>query len=255
MPENNPQDENNQKDQQEIADENTSSEQPQAGEPKAVEAEQAPLEKQKLCRSRTNKVLGGVAGGIAEYLGVDPNLIRLVFVLLTFFGGAGVPAYIIAWIIIPECGPGPEETAEGTQPSRTSTDIGLILGIALVGLGIWFLLQNLNLIPGPFFVLFRFIALAFWPGILILIGIFIIVATSRGRGLHISTAGKTLYRSRANRMIAGVAGGLGDYFGIDPIIIRLVWATLIFTPLSPAAIIAYIIMAIVIPEAPEKAAS
>jgi phage shock protein PspC (stress-responsive transcriptional regulator) len=56
---------------------------------------------QRLYRSGDDKVLGGVCGGIAEYLGVDPVLIRLLWVIFTLAWGAGVIGYIIAWIIIP----------------------------------------------------------------------------------------------------------------------------------------------------------
>ena len=47
-------------------------------------------------------MVGGVSGGIAEYLGIDPTIVRLGFVVSAFFGGAGVIAYIVAWLIIPE---------------------------------------------------------------------------------------------------------------------------------------------------------
>ena len=56
----------------------------------------------RLYRSRSNRVLGGVCGGIGEYFGIDPTLIRLAWVLFTFVGGSGILAYIICWIIIPE---------------------------------------------------------------------------------------------------------------------------------------------------------
>ena len=46
-------------------------------------------------------MIGGVCGGIGEYFNVDPTLIRLVWILFLFAGGAGLLAYIIAWIIIP----------------------------------------------------------------------------------------------------------------------------------------------------------
>ncbi|NCO65089.1 MAG: hypothetical protein AUK32_09440 [Candidatus Aquicultor secundus] len=65
---------------------------------------------------------------------------------------------------------------------------------------------------------------------------------------------KKLCRSRINKVIGGVAGGLGEYFDVDPTLIRLVWVVFIFTPFAPAAVIAYIVMAIVVPEAPEKVA-
>ena len=55
----------------------------------------------RLYRSGKEKILGGVCGGIAEYLKVDPVLIRLVWVALLFIGGIGIPLYLIAWIVIP----------------------------------------------------------------------------------------------------------------------------------------------------------
>ena len=55
----------------------------------------------RLYRSRTDRMIGGVCGGIAEYFNVDPTLVRLAGVIL-LFAGIGVPAYLIAWIIVPE---------------------------------------------------------------------------------------------------------------------------------------------------------
>jgi phage shock protein C len=55
----------------------------------------------KLYLSDTNKKIGGVCGGLGEYLGIDPTLVRLALVLLFFLGGTGLLAYLIAWIIIP----------------------------------------------------------------------------------------------------------------------------------------------------------
>jgi len=54
----------------------------------------------KLYRSRKDTKIAGVCGGIAEYFNVDSNIIRLLAVLTIFFGGGGIIAYIIAWIII-----------------------------------------------------------------------------------------------------------------------------------------------------------
>ena len=56
----------------------------------------------KLYRSKINKKICGVCGGIAEYLNMDPTIIRLILVLLTLAGGSGMLAYIIAAFIIPE---------------------------------------------------------------------------------------------------------------------------------------------------------
>ena len=49
-----------------------------------------------------NRMICGVCGGIGEYLGIDPTVVRLLWVLLSVLGGAGLLAYIIAAIIIPE---------------------------------------------------------------------------------------------------------------------------------------------------------
>lgn len=54
----------------------------------------------KLYRSGKDRILGGVCGGIAEYFDVDPTIVRLIWILLAL-NGAGVLAYLIAWVVIP----------------------------------------------------------------------------------------------------------------------------------------------------------
>ena len=56
----------------------------------------------RLYRSVHGRVIGGVAGGIADFFGIDPTIVRLLFVLLVVFGGSGILLYIILWIILPE---------------------------------------------------------------------------------------------------------------------------------------------------------
>lgn len=56
----------------------------------------------KLYRSRKDKMLGGVAGGLAEYFDIDPTLVRIAFVIILFLGGSGILAYLILWIVVPE---------------------------------------------------------------------------------------------------------------------------------------------------------
>ncbi len=58
----------------------------------------------KLVRSQTDSMLGGVCGGLGEYLSVDSTLIRLAFVLLTLWGGHGLLLYIIMLIVVPPAG-------------------------------------------------------------------------------------------------------------------------------------------------------
>lgn len=57
----------------------------------------------KLYRSRTDRMLGGICGGLGEMFSIDPTLIRLIFALIALFTlGTAVIVYILGWIIIPE---------------------------------------------------------------------------------------------------------------------------------------------------------
>ena len=59
-------------------------------------------ETQKLYRSRDDRMIGGVCGGLGEFFGIDPTWMRLLFVLLTIFGGSGVLVYLVMLLIVPE---------------------------------------------------------------------------------------------------------------------------------------------------------
>jgi phage shock protein C len=61
------------------------------------------LQIRQLRRSRTNRRLAGVCGGLGDYFGIDPTLVRIIFVLLGLPGGApGIVLYLILWLIMPE---------------------------------------------------------------------------------------------------------------------------------------------------------
>lgn len=116
----------------------------------------------KLYKSSTDKVLGGVCGGIAEYFAVDTVVVRLAWVLFTLMGGAGLIAYIIAAIIIPE-NPGYPSTAGGyersasegydrpasagsnTERRNTSGNTSIVLGVILLIFGVSVLLKHFNI--------------------------------------------------------------------------------------------------------------
>lgn len=63
-----------------------------------------PAAPRRVLRSRTDRWIAGVSGGLADYFKVDPALIRLAFVALTIFWGIGIPMYLFAWLIIPNEG-------------------------------------------------------------------------------------------------------------------------------------------------------
>jgi phage shock protein PspC (stress-responsive transcriptional regulator) len=142
---------------------------------------------QKLYRSRTQKVLGGVCGGLGEYLSIDPVLIRVVFVIFAFFHGFGVLLYIIMLVIVPQKPivwqiPGeskPTDTLTNdstnkTQSTQTFETVQIkpeqskgkvVAGIVLIVLGVVFLFENI----WPFFDFEDF-----FPLILVGIGIIIL---------------------------------------------------------------------------------
>jgi len=157
----------------------------------------------RLYRSRDDRMLAGVAGGLAEYWDADPSLIRLVWALLTIFtGGVALVVYIVMAIVVPE-DPGLPAPVEGAgvptwQPPtdwhaqraasrsaardarraaraarsdapRTGT---LIVGGALVLFGTWFLLDEY--VPG-------FRADLFWPLALVALGVLILALAMRPR--------------------------------------------------------------------------
>jgi phage shock protein PspC (stress-responsive transcriptional regulator) len=64
------------------------------------------MDGRRLTRSSTDKRLGGVCGGLAEYFGVDPLFVRLVFVATALAGGFGILLYVVLWIALPEAPPG-----------------------------------------------------------------------------------------------------------------------------------------------------
>ncbi len=59
-------------------------------------------EPRKLYRSRNQRMIAGVCGGLADYFNVDATLVRVLFLLLAVFGGTGLVIYIVMWVIVPD---------------------------------------------------------------------------------------------------------------------------------------------------------
>ena len=158
-----------------------------------------PVREVRLHRSRRDRILFGVCGGLGDYFAVDPTLIRLAFVLVTLAGGAGVLAYIILAIVMPDEGSEPltgreglrrnigqlrgnaGELAGGTRanpdepfsgdpygmPARRRRN-GELGAFILIALGLLFLVGNLGWVGW-------FSWHYFWPVILIVIGATLLV--------------------------------------------------------------------------------
>lgn len=153
------------------------------------------MESRKLFRSRSNRVFGGVAGGLAAYFNLDPLVVRILFVLLAIFGGGGVILYIALWIFVPEQaffsyetsnagnayqnqgftmnkentqdeGQAPPEEDQWEKTPRTHNQGNLIGGLILITIGGIFLMERF--IPRIDFG-------DLWPIILIIVGIAVLI--------------------------------------------------------------------------------
>jgi phage shock protein PspC (stress-responsive transcriptional regulator) len=126
--------------------------------------------------------------------------------------------------------------------------LGLIGGGALVLLGGWFLLRTFGIVPAWFTDLW---SRAAWPIAIIVVGVILVLAASRGDlAIRGPLPGSRLYRSRNDKWVEGVLGGLGEYLGMDPVILRLGFLALMIVG-AGGLIVAYIVMAIVVPKEPE----
>ncbi|MEA1964767.1 MAG: PspC domain-containing protein [Candidatus Aerophobetes bacterium] len=147
------------------------------------------MAKKRLYRSKKDRMIGGVCGGIAEYFDIDPVIVRILAVLSIFANGIGLIAYLIAWIIIPQNPKQVSEKEEGKLREKAEDvaqkigkplqgDLGsnekkksrVIGGLILLALGGLFMINN-------FLPWFRFSRL--WPLILIIIGLAILISSLR----------------------------------------------------------------------------
>jgi len=136
----------------------------------------------KLYRSVSDRMIGGVCGGLGVFLNIDPIFIRLLFVLLLFGADFGIFLYLLLWVLIPEEGKsfGFEGESFGTKISSMGADIqgavtqphpqsGLILGIGLIVVGGLMFVDRLG-----FYWLDWFDFNLLWPVLLIIGGIILL---------------------------------------------------------------------------------
>ena len=234
-------------------------------------------------------MIDGVCGGLSEYLGVDPTIVRILWVLVTLMGGAGILLYIAAMIIMPvnlehvvsPAAPPTVQSSKGrsrkkkssTHPSSSPTgkstpagstaagpDARKFWGALFVIVGVLILFSNLGF--------FHWYWIRWWdlswsvvlPLILILAGVALIYYSySKGRFLiatgHVGAEGaettaaggvKALRRSKTDKKVFGVCGGLGKYLELDSTVVRLVFVLVILASFG-IGILLYLLMALLLP--------
>lgn len=150
--------------------------------------------KRRLSKSPTERVISGVAGGVAEYLDVDPSIVRVIWALLALItGGVFLVLYIIMWIVVPEGVGSPGTPGDATDPvtgqpgdagqsswspqpvrraRRDSRGGSWVFGLILIGLGLYFLARE--------YVTWLDVD-RLWPLGLVLLGVLLIFAATGRR--------------------------------------------------------------------------
>ena len=142
--------------------------------------------RERLYKSPSDQMLSGVSGGLAEYLDVDSTLVRIAWVIVTVMSaGLGLLAYIALVIIVPTRPGNPSSQVVGTEDEAArepppADDGGrvrgsVIGGTALIVIGVLFLLWNFGLFDWFDWGLF-------WPVVLIVLGLLLVVRTFTRRG-------------------------------------------------------------------------
>lgn len=137
----------------------------------------------KLTRVPQEKMIAGVAAGIAKYFQLDVTWVRIAFALATFFGGSGLWIYIILWIVVPEDYQSPytytdyrTEAGNPVKPlaeSKATGKMSLVFGVLLIVMGGYFLMGEFDLLP------YWFSIRKLWPLIFVVFGLIILTKATK----------------------------------------------------------------------------
>lgn len=230
-----------------------------------------------LYRHPTDKTIGGVCAGLANTLGWDPNIVRILWVAATAltFGG-GIAAYIAFALLLPS---GTPEQGVVTPATISIADKNSnTLSYVLMGVGAFILLSNIGLLGGLVGGLWRILSIGLFPAIMIGLGYMLLSGSGKkewrksvkdasasvntrfqnkvnsvnGESVRSSfskaRSSLPLRRSTSDRMLMGVCGGLSQKLGVDANLIRFGWVILgLFSGIFPG-VFAYGILSLVLPQ-------
>jgi phage shock protein C len=183
-------------------------------------------------------MIDGVCAGFAAYAGIDPVWVRIAWAALALAGGIGVVVYLLGMYLFPRS---EEETAPPSAPARGTGF--LIAGVVLVCVGAVVIMRVVGVVTfsiwEPWGVAFSIL----WPLCLIGGGGFLIYMYWREASEH----KQPLRRSADDRMILGVCGGLAAYLGIDPNLLRFIFAVAIVLSRG-IGLIVYLLIGLLMPQ-------
>lgn len=187
----------------------------------------------RLQRSRTDRVVAGVCGGVAEYFGIDANVVRVLWLTSLALGCVGALPYLAAMFLVPE-----EEAPVGPGAPAAK-----IVGFALLGLGILLLFRTFDarVLDPTVLAFWKFHALG--PVILLVCGSLLVWPGARaflGRG-------RRPRRSVTDRVLGGVAGGIAAEMAMDANVVRLAFVAAAALTFG-LAVLLYLLLLLVVPE-------
>lgn len=238
-----------------------------------------------VLRHPTERLIGGVCAGLADYLNLDPALVRIGWVVATLgTAGGGLLAYLALWSLLPvgTKHSGIEEPAAFELNEKNISRAGTLL----IVFGLIWLLSNFGVLPAIWGAFWFVVDLLFWPALLIGLGALLIgnrrnwmeaVRNWRQRFDSRVTSGREsvqgsvrfnrgsikdslrrfrmaipFKRSREDRIFYGVCGAIGRKLGIDANLVRLLWAAFSIGSVGTGVLI-YVAAGLLLPE--EKVAS
>lgn len=241
-----------------------------------------------LYRHPSSRMAAGVCGGIADYIGWDPVLVRALWVVATVMtGGGGILAYMALALLLP-VGTKRNGFVRPGKIEMTEQNLGRA-SYGLIALGVVWLLSNMGILSFIFDGASAILSLVFWPALFITVGLLLLnrngdrnyrdslnsswnTVRERANSARNSERmpqfnnfqssniqesimnfrqGMPIKRSRSNRVVAGVCGGIGQAVGIDANLVRLGFAVMsIGTAGTP--LIAYAMLAVLLPSTGER---
>lgn len=212
----------------------------------------------RLYRSITNRSVAGVAAGLGERFRVDVGLVRVIWLFSAFLTvGVTLIPYIVLALLLPN--ETPEHAAAKVTPAtdlweRIRGNSALLWGALLLLAGAVLLLNNFGLLPWRLETLWR----GFWalllPAALIGVGLFLVLSFTghapdwrQWRQLRASGSRLPLRRSRRDRVVAGVCGGVAAFLGIDSLVVRIAWVVVSVLTVGTVGAVLYLLAAFFIP--------
>lgn len=229
-----------------------------------------------LYRHPSDKVIGGVCGGLAELVGWDPALVRILWVAATVAtGGGGILAYLAFWALLP-VGTVRDGQLEPAAVELNERSLGRT-GMALIALGVIWFLANIGVLGWLWSSFWSVMGVVFWPALLVGAGYLLLRYLGRGewnwrttrdqvrdrvqsgvgermptgasmrQGMRSMRDRFPLKRSRTDRIFMGVCGGIGQRIGVDANLVRLVWAALSVGSIGVGVLI-YVVVGLLLPQ-------